>query len=101
VKRERWITIGVVQWPWFVFEMGTGSPGGFLMTWRGRLVAFQPTEFRRAEHLCWAVERRLQLSRLQWVAIATEIERRGLYGERAVKVLVRRFHRGGAEAQRQ
>jgi hypothetical protein len=91
VRAERWITIGEVRHPWFVFEMGAGTPGGYHLAWCGRVGVFQPVQFRQAEHLCWAVERRLRLSRLQWVAMATEIERTGLYGERAVKVLVRRL----------
>lgn len=91
MKRERWITIGEVHSPWFVFEQQGGTPGGFHMTWRGRTHVFQPLQFRKAEHLCWAIERRLRLSHLQWVAMASETKR-GLYGGTALRVLVRRLN---------
>jgi len=51
---------------------------------------FQPYQFRRAEHLCWAIERRLQIARLQWVAMATELTM-GWHGDYVVKVLVKRI----------
>jgi len=51
---------------------------------------FQPYQFRRASHLCWAIERRLSLAKLQWIAMATKLGERGLYGERKLQVLVRR-----------
>lgn len=86
--RERWITIGTVGWPWFVFEMGSGTPGGYHILWAGKTAWCQPWQFRRAEHLCWAIERRLQLSRLQWVAMASAVPR--VRGRAEVWVLVKR-----------
>lgn len=59
------------------------------MHWRGRVDVFQPIQFRKAEHLCWAVERRCQLAGLEWVAMACGTER-GIYGQVALRVLVRR-----------
>jgi len=60
------------------------------MTWSGRFLNFQPYQFRKADHLCWAIERRLRLAKLQWIAMATALDDRGLYGERKIRVLVRR-----------
>lgn len=95
-RRERWLTIGVVQWPWFVYERQSGSPNGYLMIWRGRVDWCQPCEFRRLEHLFWAVERRLHLCGLQWVAFASEVPRRDL--KVTLRVLVRRTRMKGDDA---
>lgn len=92
----KWITVGEVQWPWFVFEMGSGSPGGYRIVWRGRVGVFQPVQFREAKHLLWAVERRLHHAKLQWVAMASGTKR-GVYGGTPLRVLVRRIN---AETQR-
>jgi hypothetical protein len=98
MPRERWITIGEVQWPWFVFERCSGTPGGYLMVWRGDVdPVFQPCEFRRAEHLCWAIERRLRLAKLQWVAMACAVPR-GTTFSATVRVLVSRIGHRDTEA---
>lgn len=87
--RVRWITIGVVQTGWFVFQQQSGTPDGLLMSWRGRIDCVQPLEFRCWEYLFWAVERRLHLAKLQWVAIASEVQRPS-WCTITLRVLVRR-----------
>ena len=69
------------------------TPNGFYVRWRGRLGVFQPVQFRKAEHLCWAVEVRLRQAGLDWVAMATELKF-GWNGKRQLRVLVRRTEMG-------
>jgi hypothetical protein len=69
----RWITIGTF-WQHFVFIRGSGFPDAIEIHWRGRFHVFQPWQFLNWEQVTWAVRRRLELSGLRLVSIASGLQ---------------------------